>query len=86
MLPVVHENIGYSLQREIPEDDHVYLLEQMDRIYETNPCIARFIDNYAIETDDPVGAALCGVMIYRLLESQAEAEELNDLLKYDPDE
>lgn len=93
LLPLVNPDIGDSLQHELPDNDAKYVYDQIERISKLNPCIAQFISTYALEmeTDDNpqivLGVALCGIMVYRLLESQAEADEMNNtLLLFDPNE
>jgi hypothetical protein len=38
-----------------------------------------WIKNWAKKTIDPKGAAICALITYRLLESQEEADYLNEL-------
>lgn len=74
-LPVVKPEIGGSLEREMIEksNDLKYIKEQLRRLDVDNPTVAYFIRNFAKTTKDKVGAAYCGLIVYRLLESQAEA-------------
>jgi hypothetical protein len=81
-LPVVNPEVGYSLGREISKwDDEPYIDEQLDLLLDKNPTLAVWIREYANRTEDPIGAMMCGLCVYKLLESQAEAnlmaEEIN---------
>jgi hypothetical protein len=76
-LPVVNPAIGFSLHEEVVgRDDDSYLTEHLTRLDEENPAISTWIRKYAELTDDPEGAMFCGLLVYRLLESQAEANQM----------
>jgi len=78
-LPVVKPEIGGSLQQEMVEkaNDLKYVKQQLRRLDTENPTVAYFIRNFAKTTKDKVGAAYCGLIVYRLLESQAEANRMH---------
>ncbi len=86
LLPVVSPDIGGPLQKELPENDKAYIGEQLTRIADINPCVASFISTFCLESEDIAGCALCGIMVYRLLESQAEVDRMKDSFKFDPNE
>mgnify|MGYP001568273000 CR=1 FL=1 len=46
------------------------------RMSRTNPLILEFIGNFAKDTGDPKAAIYAGVTVYRMLESQQEADDL----------
>lgn len=76
-IPVVKPEIGCSLEREVFDKfDVPYIKEQLRRLDKENPTIARFIRKFSKTTEDRVGAAFCGIIVYRLLESQAEANRM----------
>jgi len=77
-LPVVKPEIGGPLERELFDKFDVdYIKETLARLDTENPTIARFIRKFSKTTDDRKGAAFCGVVVYRMLESQAEANRMN---------
>lgn len=77
-LPVVKPEIGGSLERELFDKfDVEYIKAQLARLDNDNPTIARFIRKFSKTTKDRTGAAMCGVVVYRMLESQAEANRMN---------
>lgn len=78
ILPVVKPDIGGSLQREMTEkaNDAKYIRDTLERLDIENPTIGYFIRNFAKTTKDKKGAAYCGLIVYRLLESQAEANKM----------
>lgn len=78
-LPVVKPEIGGSLQREIVDKcDVEYVKKQLKRLDIDNPTIAKFIRDFSKTTKDRVGVAFCSLLVYRMLESQAEANRMNE--------
>ena len=78
-LPVVKVEIGASLRRDMRgKSDQVYATTVLERLMRENPCIADFVAEYAMApgTLDPVGVIVAAVLVYRLLESQQEADDL----------
>lgn len=77
-LPRVTKHTGYAVCRELEqEEDNSYVIRLLERLEEENPCIAEFVSRLAIQHDDPVGISTAALLVYRLLESQAEADSLN---------
>jgi len=73
-IPVVKPEIGFSLQKELFDKfDKSYLNDQLLKLDDINPVISEFIRKFSKTTDDPLGAAWCGLVIFKLLQSQAEA-------------
>lgn len=76
-IPVVKPEIGASLQRELFDKfDKSYMKEQLLKLDEENPVISRIIRQFSKTTDDPLGAAWCGLLVFKLLESQAEVNRM----------
>ena len=76
-LPVVSPDVGLALQADILQrEGNEYVVEVLRRLQEENPCIANFIASFSVNSKDPTATAYCGVMVYQLLKSQAEADEL----------
>lgn len=77
-LPVVNPQVGYSLQYELDGvgDDEGYLDEQLERLDSDNPTIAVWIRHYSARTEDPTGSAYCALLVYKMLESQVEANRM----------
>ena len=76
-LPKVTKETGYAVCRELEqEDDNNYIIQLLERLEEENPCVAEFVSRLAIQHDDPVGITTSAMLVYRLLESQAEADAL----------
>ena len=81
-LPVVNPEVSHSLRRELCDKfDEPYLKEQLQILKEKNPVIAKWIKSYGKTTDDKLGAMYCGLMVYKLLESQAEANQMAEDIK-----
>ena len=80
-LPTVTKETGYAVCRELERDDNnSYVIRLLERLEEANPCVAEFVSRLAIQHDDPVGISTAAVLVYRLLESQAEADTLREQL------
>jgi hypothetical protein len=76
-LPIVNPDIGHSIARELHlADDAEYMDQQLERLEEENPVVSVWIKNFSERTDDPMGAKFCAYMLYRMLESQAEANRM----------
>ncbi len=76
-LPKVTKETGYAVCRELErERDNDYVIGLLERLEGENPCIAEFISRLAIQHEDPVGISTAALLVYRLLESQAEADDL----------
>lgn len=76
-LPRVTRETGYAVCRELEqEDNNDYIIAMLARLETENPCVAEFVSRLAIQHDDPVGITTAALLVYRLLESQAEADDL----------
>lgn len=81
-LPVVSDEIGEVLgaelhqSRKLPEKNS-YVAEMLTRLKEDNSYVANMVSGFAINFSEPVRAAYTGLLVYRLLESQAEADKLS---------
>ena len=81
LMPVVHEDIRRVVEAEMEEKGgNQYIKEVLLRLAEENPWIADFISKFAATTKDPTSIAYCGVLVYRLLESQAGADQLKEAI------
>lgn len=80
-LPTVTKETGYAVCRELERDaNNSYVIQLLERLEEENPCVAEFVSRLAIQHDDPVGISTAAVLVYRLLESQQEADTLREQL------
>lgn len=81
-LPKVTKETGFAVCRELEQEaDNNYIIGLLEKLEEENPCVAEFVSRLAIQHEDPVGISTAALLVYRLLESQAEAEELKEQLK-----
>jgi hypothetical protein len=77
LLPRVNGEIGKAIARDIIDKFDQQLIDQeLKRMDKTNPAVAGFIRQFAKRSDSEVSVAYCGVMVYRLLENQAEADRM----------
>ena len=80
-LPIVQPETCFSLEQEVINvDDKDYVKRVLRKIARINPVVALWIKNYSKKTKDRLGAIVCAVMVYRLLESQEEADFLNEII------
>ncbi len=80
-LPTVTKETGFAVCRELERDpNNSYVIRLLERLEEDNPCVAEFVSRLAIQHEDPVGISTAAVLVYRLLESQAEADTLREQL------
>lgn len=82
-LPVVKPEIGYSLEKELQQvtDDANYIRSQLERLDKENPTVAQFIKRFAKLHNDKMNVAFCGLIVYRMLESQSEVNWMNQELR-----
>lgn len=68
---------GQAICRELESsEDNSYVVALLSRLERENPCIAEFISRLAIQHEDPMAVTTAAVLVYRLLESQCEANAL----------
>ncbi|MDC3379491.1 hypothetical protein OAX78_04335 [Planctomycetota bacterium] len=79
ILPRVTKETGYAVCRELErEDNNDYVIRLLERLEDENPCVAEFVSRLSINHEDPVGISTAALLVYRLLESQAEADALRE--------
>ena len=82
LLPTVTQETGYAVARELERAEHNdYVIGLLERVERENPCLAEFVSRLAIQHGDPVGISTAAMLVYRLLESQAEADSLRRQLE-----
>lgn len=81
-LPVVTKETGALVSREIERDENNdYIIRLLERLEGENPCVAEFVSRMAVQHEDPVAISTAALLVYRLLESQAEANKLREQLR-----
>jgi hypothetical protein len=81
-LPRVTKETGFAVCRELERaDNNDYIIAMLARLEAENPCVAEFVSRLAIQHQDPVGISTAALLVYRLLESQAQAESLRKQLE-----
>lgn len=83
ILPKVSEGVEESIKAEYLQNQEEYLSELIDRIKKENPTIIKFIVDClsGIPEDNEIArksVVYSGLFVYRLLESQAQANKLED--------
>ena len=81
-LPVVTKETGFAVCRELErEEDNDFIIRLLERLEEQNPCVAEFVSRLAVQHEDPVAISTAALLVYRLLESQLEANALAEQMK-----
>ena len=81
LLPFVTNEVGYSICASLKDDSLQTWLNELKRIKKVNPGIEQFIRLWSKMSKDKLHSLICGVCVYKLLESQAEADRMADEYK-----
>lgn len=86
-MPTVSSAVGAAVLEELRSSDgNDFVLLLLQRLEAENPCLANFITHFALQQEDPLAVTMGALLTYRLIESQCEADTLNDeFLGGDPD-
>ena len=80
LLPVVNPDVGHAIAANFSDDksDRKVIAAELKRISRENPAIANFIGDWAkqMKGEGAIHSAFCGVLVYKLLHSQAEADQM----------
>ncbi len=79
LLPIVDSEIGFSVAQSLDSDDIGNIKTQLARIKKSNPVIHEFIVKWTKLVKNKnmrLYCAFCGILVYKLLESQAECDEM----------
>ena len=76
-LPLVNAGVGLPIARDLKNElDDEYIQEELSKINDENPVIVEFLQQFAETTDDETGSSFAGILVYKLLRSQAEADRM----------
>lgn len=79
-LPEVLEDIRYSVSESLSnyKADKDTVRSELKKIKRENPLVAQFIKNWAKQCKkNAIPVALSGIIVYKMLRSQAEANQMN---------
>ena len=79
-LPVVDSDLFFPINAEVEQlkNDAKFVKKMLHKIKKENPNIAKFITRFASEQKNSLGVAICGLMVYHMLESQAEVDKMEE--------
>ena len=83
-LPFVLNEVGASIAMSMGDNDIENIKKELKHIKKVNPAVAEFINKWskeALDKDARLHSAFCGILVYKLLESQAEADYMNQEFK-----
>ena len=77
-LPQVSEDVSFVVKEEVGQSQGPdYFIQVLERMIEDNPSLANFLFTHANTCANPSRVIASGSVVYRLLESQAEADALS---------
>jgi len=80
-LPIVQPETCFAIEGEcVNQDDTVLVKKLYKQIKRKNPIVAVWIREWSKKTKDKMGAMACALIVYRLIESQFEADFMNEML------
>jgi len=80
-IPVVSKDTANSVIHELTKGMSTdYLANLLKHVRNENPQVAEFLAAFAMKHEDPLAISTVGLLVYRLLESQAEANHLSELM------
>lgn len=83
LLPIVDAEVGFSLAKTVGEKgDSEFIKSELRRINKENPAVADFIKKWANLSHCPMHTKFCGILVYKLLRSQAEADRMSEDLNF----
>jgi hypothetical protein len=80
-LPFVTNDVGFALAHDIfnNPNDLRFIKKELAEIELVNPAVAEFISSWSKSAEDKdakIHSAFCGILVYKLLENQAEADDM----------
>ena len=79
LLPIVDAEVGFSLAKTVGEKgDLEFINSELRRIDKENPVVADFIKKWAKLGNCSTHTKFCGILVYRMLQSQAEADRMTE--------
>lgn len=79
LLPIVAAEVGFSLAKYVGErGDSEFIANELKKIDKENPTIAEFIKKWASLGGCKTHTKFCGILVYKLLRSQAEANRMKE--------
>lgn len=84
LLPIVEADIGFSLAKFVGErGDNDFINLELRRMEKENPTVSSFIKKWAKLGGCPMHTKFCGILVYKLLRSQAEADRMAEDLGFE---
>lgn len=79
LLPTVSSDVGFSLAQSVGEQcDEAFVKKELRKIKRENPTVAEFIQKWSSLGKNKLHSAFCGILVYKFLRSQAEADRMNE--------
>jgi hypothetical protein len=82
MLPLVKDDIKWSVSHDLIGTDRELINVELEKIRKDNPFVYEWIKSWSnVNLESRVQVALSGIIVYKLLKSQDEANEMLNALK-----
>ena len=79
MMPIVQVETCFAIEQECKDCSDKETVDRLfKKVKKSNPVIATWIKRWSKTTKDSLGAMACALVAYRLLESQSEADFMNE--------
>ena len=76
-IPVVTPGVAGPIQKELDKyGEKEFLKKELAELKVDNPVLGLLIRKFAKISADPRSTALCGLMVFKLLQNQAEANRM----------
>lgn len=77
VIPVVNPEVAGPLHKELDKlGEKEFLKKELAELAVENPVLGFMVRKFAKASNDPKTTALCGLMVFKLLKSQAEANRM----------
>lgn len=79
LLPIVDSEVGFSLAKHVGEKgDADFIKTELQKMDKENPTVANFIRKWSLLGGCQTHTKFCGILVYKLLRSQAEANRMEE--------
>jgi len=79
-MPIVQPETCFAIEEECKDlTDKETVNRLFKKLKKNNPVVAAWIKRWSNTTKDSLGAMACALIAYRLLESQSEADFMNEI-------
>jgi hypothetical protein len=83
LLPFVSNEVGFSVAESLEDEYNTKTWKkEYLHIKKVNPAVAEFISKWSSLSADRLHSAIMGILVYKLLENQAECDKMEKEFKF----